>query len=386
MISNKIEIRIYTKIIACLIASIFFGSNAFGFFSNRDKTDYSIAENMFATNSTQPLFENKYNKFCKGSTVFRIKYDKYNTSGGGHSGSKGRMKAHFFAKSFGHAISSYLEGEGTGKQLKMDEVTEDFIPYLVEAAEKKYFTINGWNKNGSSPAYAQYLILINMSIFLDFADTKGLWKPGQRDAIMKWGTILYDRSHYSHWHNDGRKDSHRWPDTVSKAAAAYMLWGYVNKDIEVFKDGYRDFLKEYNKIPANGQYHQHYKGKYAGVIQYSWDLFLENKTIGDLVIASWIGDRVGLNTWTKPNEKGGTMKVLLDYWGKVSTSPANLVGQDERHLNNMHSDGNAWVTLLRILDGNSNPLVAKHLKTSDTKGYGFSQILTYIRCIANEVN
>ena len=51
MISNKIEIRIHTKIIACLIASIFFSSNAFGFFSSRDKIDYSIAENMFATNS-----------------------------------------------------------------------------------------------------------------------------------------------------------------------------------------------------------------------------------------------------------------------------------------------------------------------------------------------
>jgi hypothetical protein len=165
-----------------------------------------------------------------------------------------------------------------------------------------------------------------------------------------------------------------------------MFWGYVTKDIDIFKDGYRDLLKEYNKIPENGQYHQFYKGKYTGVIQSSWDLFLETKTIGDLVIASWIGDRVGLNTWNKPNSKGGSVKSAVDYIGKISNDPKNLRSQDERHLNNSRSDNLSWVSILRMLDGDSNPLVGMHLKYSDKKGYSFSQTLNYSRCVANDIH
>ena len=99
------------------------------------------------------------------------------------------------------------------------------------------------------------MILINLSILMDFMDNKNLWKDEQREKIVKWGNILYKKSHYGHSSNGGRKQSDRWPDTVSKAAAAYMLWGYVNKDLKIFKDGFRDLMKEYNKIPADGKYH-----------------------------------------------------------------------------------------------------------------------------------
>tara|TARA_B110000008_G_scaffold23734_1_gene21500 strand:- start:107 stop:1237 length:1131 start_codon:yes stop_codon:yes gene_type:complete len=365
------------------IITVSIKTNANTFF-RVDKNDYSSVERAFKT-ETPPLFQYKGNKFCKGGTLYMTPYNKFNKSKKSHT--SGKLKSWFFSLSFGHAISSYLEGEYHSDlvHLKEDFINE-YIPYLVKAAENKYFTVNKWTKGGSSVAYSQYIILINLSVFMDFMDNKKLWKTGQREKIVKWGDILYERSHYNHYANGGRKQHHRWPDTVSKAAAAYMLWGFVNKDLKKFKDGYRDLMQEYKKIPADGKYHQHFKGPYAGEIMDSWDLYLENKTLGDLVIASYVGELVGMKTFTKSNKKGGNIKKAIDYLGQISSNPNELKGQDERHLNNMRADGNSWMTVYRKLDKtDNNPLVNLHLKTSEEKGYGFSQILNFSRCIDNEL-
>ena len=363
------------------IFSVSFSANAF---FGVDKNNYSSVEKAFKT-GTLPLFQYKGNRFCKGGVLYMIPYSKINEAKKSHT--SGKLKSWFFALSFGHAISSFLEGEFyPDLAYKKEDFINKYIPYLVKAAENRYFTVNKWVKSGSSVAYAQTMILINLSILMDFMDNKNLWKNGQRKKIVKWGDILYERSHYSHFTNGGKKQSNRWPDTVSKAAAAYMLWGYVNKDLKIFKDGYRDLMQEYEKIPADGKYHQHFKGPYAGVIQDSWDLFLENKTLGDLVIASYVGELVGMKTFTKPNNKGGNIKKAIDYLGQISSNLNELKGQDERHLNNMRADGNSWMTVYRKMDKtDSNPLVSLHLKSSEQKGYGFSQILNFSRCIDNEL-
>ena len=363
------------------IFSVSFSANAF---FGVDKNNYSSVEKAFKT-GTLPLFQYKGNKFCKGGVLYMIPYSKINEAKKSHT--SGKLKSWFFALSFGHAISSFLEGEFyPDLAYKKEDFINKYIPYLVKAAENRYFTVNKWLKGGSSVAYAQTMILINLSILMDFMDNKNLWKNGQRKKIVKWGDILYERSHYSHFTNGGKKQSNRWPDTVSKAAAAYMLWGYVNKDLKIFKDGYKDLMQEYEKIPADGKYHQHFKGPYAGVIQDSWDLFIENKTLGDLVIASYVGELVGMKTFTKPNNKGGNIKKAIDYLGQISSNLNELKGQDERHLNNMRADGNSWMTVYRKMDKtDSNPLVSLHLKSSEQKGYGFSQILNFSRCIDNEL-
>ena len=376
-----INVSKFALFLNLFIFSVSFSANAF---FGVDKNNYSSVEKAFKT-GTLPLFQYKGNKFCKGGVLYMIPYSKINEAKKSHT--SGKLKSWFFALSFGHAISSFLEGEFyPDLAYKKEDFINKYIPYLVKAAENRYFTVNKWVKGGSSVAYAQTMILINLSILMDFMDNKNLWKNGQRKKIVKWGDILYERSHYSHFTNGGKKQSNRWPDTVSKAAAAYMLWGYVNKDLKIFKDGYRDLMQEYEKIPADGKYHQHFKGPYAGVIQDSWDLFIENKTLGDLVIASYVGELVGMKTFTKPNNKGGNIKKAIDYLGQISSNLNELKGQDERHLNNMRADGNSWMTVYRKMDKtDSNPLVSLHLKSSEQKGYGFSQILNFSRCIDNEL-
>ena len=376
-----INVSKFALFLNLFIFSVSFSANAF---FGLDKNNYSSVEKAFKT-GTLPLFQYKGNRFCKGGVLYMIPYSKINEAKKSHT--SGKLKSWFFALSFGHAISSFLEGEFyPDLAYKKEDFINKYIPYLVKAAENRYFTVNKWLKGGSSVAYAQTMILINLSILMDFMDNKNLWKNGQRKKIVKWGDILYERSHYSHFTNGGKKQSNRWPDTVSKAAAAYMLWGYVNKDLKIFKDGYKDLMQEYEKIPADGKYHQHFKGPYAGVIQDSWDLFIENKTLGDLVIASYVGELVGMKTFTKPNNKGGNIKKAIDYLGQISSNLNELKGQDERHLNNMRADGNSWMTVYRKMDKtDSNPLVSLHLKSSEQKGYGFSQILNFSRCIDNEL-
>ena len=79
-------------------------------------------------------------------------------------------------------------------------------------------------------------------------------------------------------------------------------------------------------------------------------------------------------------------KRAIDYLGEISSNPNELNGQDERHLSNMRADGNSWMTVYRKMDKtDTNPLVSFHLNSSKKKGYGFSQILNFSRCIDNEL-
>jgi len=69
-----------------------------------------------------------------------------------------------------------------------------------------------------------------------------------------------------------------------------------------------------------------------------------------------------------------------------ATKQDELKGQDERHLSNMKADGNSWLTVYRKMDKTEiNPFVNLHLKSSEQKGYSFSQVLNFSRCIDNEL-
>ena len=116
------------------LAIITYSASASAFW-NTDKTDYTMVENMFTAAKAgnmiakRPLFEYKYNKFCTGGQIYTSKYNKYNKSKGGHTA--GKLPSWFFAKSFGHAMATYLEGESEPSQAwKKEEVVDEFIPCL----------------------------------------------------------------------------------------------------------------------------------------------------------------------------------------------------------------------------------------------------------------
>ena len=111
-----------------LLIFLTISTNAYAF---GDKNDYTSVKKAFET-ETPPLFNYIGNKkFCKRGTLYTIPYTKLNTGATSMVGESGKLKAHFFAVSFGHAIASYLEGE-----LKPDlsYKKEEFI-------NKMYFTI-----------------------------------------------------------------------------------------------------------------------------------------------------------------------------------------------------------------------------------------------------
>ena len=91
-----------------LLIFLIFSTSSYAF---GDKNDYTSVKKAFGS-ETPPLFNYKGNKkFCKRATLYTIPYTKVNTGATSMVGESGKLKAHFFAVSFGHAIASYLEGE-----------------------------------------------------------------------------------------------------------------------------------------------------------------------------------------------------------------------------------------------------------------------------------
>ena len=353
-----------------------------------DRTDYSTVENIFSKSEPIRLLSFVPNAMCLGKIETKL-YSKRNDS---TPHSVGRPYVGLL-QSLGRAIAWDMRGRFEKKEAFRAKF-EGYVEYLVTAAQDKYFTKNKWIKNGASPAYAQTMILINLSFFVNYMDLNDLWKKDQREEVIAWGREIYERSHYDHYSN-GKKPESRWPDTVSKAAAAYMLWGVATKDIKIFKDGYRDFLSLHKKIQSDGAFKQHIMGPYAGVLDDSKDLYLEAKTIGDIVLAAYAGELVGMNSFSIENDKGGNVQKLVSWLDQISYGKNNLRqhkgSQDIRHLSNQRGDSLSWMSIYRLMDKKDNlELVNAHLEFSliPGAGYGYdnSKMLTCSRCLANEVS
>ena len=94
-------------VISLVMVTYYHKSNAF---FGLDKNDYTSVVKSFQ-NKLPPLFKYESNKFCRDAKLYMIPYTKVNTGATSMVGQSGKLKAHFFALSFGHAIASYLEGE-----------------------------------------------------------------------------------------------------------------------------------------------------------------------------------------------------------------------------------------------------------------------------------
>ena len=355
-------------------------SNANAFFW--DNTDYSAVEKAFKSDEPIQFFEYKNNKFCNGdiSHINTEKYTRKMNSSKNHSA----VAYHYFAPTILNAVAAHMEG-------RSDAQFFHWVDDFVTVANKRIMTDNFWT-GGNSPAYGQTIMLYNIAVFVNYMDVKGLWKKGQREAVVGWGDELYEKSHYDHHSNGNRKQSDRWSDTVSRAAASYALWSVATKNLSQFKDSYRDFMSLQKRIKANGAMNQFFEGHLSNKIKAdsSWDLYLETKMSGDMVVASYMYELVGMPAFDVENKKGGSVKKLIKWVSDAHIGPNNKLYhkgyQDDRHIDNLRADTTTWMTLYRMMDtSDSIPLAKHHLRVSKM-GYGNAKTLTYIRCLANELN
>ena len=172
------------------------------------------------------------------------------------------------------------------------EMASDMADELVKLASNDAFVRLDWRGSGSSPAHWQLNLLKNIGFAVNIVDHFDAWRPGQRAGVVRWGDKVYVNTHYSRW---GRKRSQRWPDTVATAAAAYVSWGVVAPNGESLADGQRDFEEVAKLLQKRGGTHSYFGGgKFLGQLPDDWGARIEDKMLGDLVIAAHAAGRSGL--------------------------------------------------------------------------------------------
>lgn len=378
-----------TALIISFMLVVFNVGNAYAFFWG-DDTDYTPVEKAFEGYEPIQMFSYKTNRFCDGDIDIETDdtFDRKMRSSSSH----GQVGYHRFAPTILGAVSAHMRAEFDPKQYsKNQEEFTDWVEYMVRMADKRIMTDNQWS-GGGSPAYGQTVVLYSLAVFVNYMDVKNLWRMDQRESIVKWGDELYSNSHYNHHSNGDRTQGHRWPDTVARASASYALWAVATKNIKQFKDSYRDFKSLQKKIKANGAINQFFEGNYSGKLKKNtWDLYLETKTAGDMVVSAYMNELVGMPSFEVENKKGGSVKKFIKWIDEAHFGPTNKLShkgwQDDRHIENRRSDSTSWVSVYRLMDkSDSLPLVKNHLEITQYFGYSHAKVLTYSRCLTNELN
>lgn len=221
------------------------------------------------------LFQYESDVFCARPRLMTVKTSRVIN--------RDRKKLVEALKWFNGAISNYYRSEDT-----RDEIVSEVVRFADEGA----FTRLNWRGSGSSPAHWQSNLLKNIGILTHVIDHHKGWKPGQRDRVARWGDSVYRSTHYSAW---GRRQSDRWTDTVAAAAASYMLWGAVAPNPKAYEEGKQDFIKMSSRFRKKGGTRTFFKNRkhLGGWLPKNWGARLEDKTIGDFVIAAHVGKALG---------------------------------------------------------------------------------------------
>ncbi len=195
---------------------------------------------------------------------------------------------------FNTAISSAKVNQTQAKKLAAE---------MSKLAKGGAFTKLDWSGNGGSPAHWQTNILKNVAIAVNVLDHRNAWSGTQRRDVVEWGDTLWKNSHYTRW---GRSQSDRWPDTVATAAAAYVLWGVVAPNKKAYREGKSDFRRVAKRLKTQGGTGEFYSGmsKYSkDMAERGWHARLEDKMLGDLVIAAHAAKRAGEDLFQKSGGK-----------------------------------------------------------------------------------
>lgn len=241
------------------------------------------------------LFQYESTAFCAGPPLMTVETSRVIN--------RKREKLVKALEWFNGAISNYYRSE---------YLRDDIVSELVRFADEAAFTRLSWSGRGSSPAHWQSNLLKNIGILMHVIDHHEGWKPGQRNRVARWGDNVYRSTHYSAW---GRRQSDRWTDTVAAATASYLLWGAVAPNKTAYEEGKRDFMKMSSRFKKRGGTRTFFKNKklLGGGLPKNWGTRLEDKTIGDFVIAAHVGKAVGDDLFHKTSGSVSLYEMVLGW-------------------------------------------------------------------------
>ena len=127
-----------------------------------DRTDYSPVKDIFSKPEPIQLLPFVPNPMCLG----KIETKPYSERNDGTP--HGAFRPYLgLLQSLGSALAWDMRGRFEKNEAFRTKF-EGYVEYLAAAAQDRYFTKNKWVKNGASPAYAQTMILINLSFFVNY--------------------------------------------------------------------------------------------------------------------------------------------------------------------------------------------------------------------------
>jgi len=247
---------------------------------------------------------------------------------------------------------------------------------LEELASFKAFVKLSWRGNGSSPAHWQTNLLKNIAFAVNVVDHHSGWQPGKRSIVVDWGDKVYSNSHYTAW---GRKQSQRWPDTIAAAAAAYISWGVVAPNSTALAEGRKDYHKVARLLRKKGGTRSyHGSRKYLKGMPKNWGTRLEDKTLGDLVIAAHVAGRKKIDLFNHAPSGTSLYEAIVGWQNTLFENNGKAVkGED---LSFLATDGEerswSWTEYF-IFNYPNDPRTAilrdksEKIKKSDWSGFGY---------------
>ena len=243
-------------------------------------------------------------------------------------------------------------------------------------ARSDAFILLDWSGPGGSPAHWQTNLLKNVAIAVSVLDHRGAWQDSQRAEVIVWGDTLWRNSHYTRW---GRKQSDRWPDTIATAAAAYTMWGVVAPNAKAYSEGKRDFQRVARKLKTFGGTQEFFVkiDKYSkNQASDGWNARIEDKMLGDLVMAAHAAARNGEDLFTKSRGKVSLYNAIIGWQN-------TLFGDGGRHVQGMdlsflttNGAERSWSWTKYFIanypqDSASAPLRSRSLRIAQSNRYGY---------------
>lgn len=203
---------------------------------------------------------------------------------------------------------------------------------MAALARANAFVRLDWSGSGSSPAHWQANLLKNIAMGVNIVDTRGRWAAEDRDAVMAWGDRVARSIRDSR--TAGRHAD--WPDTNIATGTAYLMWGIASGNRRSFRDGLRLYDRVAGLIGPDGStaFFLGNPGRFASSVGQEWLMALDDKTIGDLVLAAHAADAIGVNLFERRVSDASLYDAVLWWQGVLfeDTHPDLSEGQRRRFL------------------------------------------------------
>lgn len=268
---------------------------------------------------------------------------------------------------FGGAIATARSSQGGARAVAAE---------LERMAQAGAFVQLDWSGSGSAPAHWQTNLLKNVAFAVNIIDHRSGWaSPAQRQAVVGWGDALYQNSHFTGW--GGRKQSDRWPDTVAAAAAAYVSWGVVTSNRKALNEGLRDFKKVAQTLkPSGGTQTFFIGGLHEKSLPKSWGARLEDKMLGDLVLAAHAARRAGKDLFNQKSGKVSLHDAVVGWQDTLfGNGGAAVRGQDMSFLARSGGERSwAWTEFFTANFPNDPATATLRAKSAQIRGGGYSAL------------